>query len=462
MKKKSFKSSILLLSLMMLLPLTGCGSNSGSQNSVSDSSEVTNVYKLAMKTQPTKTDYFIGESFDPAGGVVLATYNDKTTEDIQLSDTRLEVSKPNTETEGKKNITVKYGGKRTTFSINVEAETFIVTFDYAYDMVEDKTVNVKKGETVTKPEDPLRTSYTFDGWYTDAALTAAFDFTTPVVSNLTLTAKWLDNSKTTFDFVFDYNYYGIKPKTVKQKVEEGNTATKLAEDPLRKGYDFVNWYTAATGGEVFDFTTKITSKTTVYAKWNRNSQYTGEQTYTFEAEDVSLKGKTGKGLSGTVTEKGMIITNSKVSASNDKFIGYMYKTGLSLEFDFYSDVAVSNAKFSIRLGQEVDGYTFNSGNFQIKANDATPLDYADIVFTDAEVPASTAEVPYSQFKDFTLTETLNINKGNNFVILTVSNSDSITGTTMEAHAPLIDCIKITASDAVLDWDGNYDLPADNY
>ena len=452
--------SLLTVSFCLLMPLTSCGSTSDKISTSEDA--VQNVYKLVMKTNPTKIDYYIGDSFDPAGGVVTATYTDKTTEDIQLTDSRLEVSEPSTETEGKKNVTVKYGGKRTTFSINVSAQTFTVTFNYNYEGSSNTDVSVKKGETVSKPTDPLRTGFTFNGWYSDTALTTTYDFTSAVDSDLTLYASWLDASKTTYNFIFDYNYYGLKTSKVTQKVEEGSLATRLATDPTRKGYDFINWYTTSTLTTVYDFSSPVTANTTVYAKWNRNSTLAGEQTYTFEAEDVSLKGKTGKGLSGTVTEKGMIITNSKVAASNDKFIGYMYKTGLSLEFDFYSDVAVDNAKLSLRLGQEVEAYTFTPSNFQIKANSATALTYSDIVFSASEVPSQTAEVPYSQFKDFTITETLSLKKGNNYVILTVSNSDSITGTTMEAHAPLIDAVKVTCTDAVLDWDGNYDLPADNY
>ena len=123
--------SLLTVSFCLLMPLTSCGSTSDKTSTSEDA--VQNVYKLAMKTNPTKIDYYIGDSFDPAGGVVTATYTDKTTEDIQLTDSRLEVSEPSTETEGKKNVTVKYGGKRTTFSINVSAQTFTVTFNYNYE-----------------------------------------------------------------------------------------------------------------------------------------------------------------------------------------------------------------------------------------------------------------------------------------------------------------------------------------
>ena len=43
---------------------------------------------------------------------------------------------------------------------------------------------------VQRPADPKREGYTFDRWYSDAALTSAYDFSTNVTATLTLYAKW--------------------------------------------------------------------------------------------------------------------------------------------------------------------------------------------------------------------------------------------------------------------------------
>ena len=43
---------------------------------------------------------------------------------------------------------------------------------------------------VTKPADPTREGYTFDGWYRDAAYGTAYDFNAGVNQNMTLYAKW--------------------------------------------------------------------------------------------------------------------------------------------------------------------------------------------------------------------------------------------------------------------------------
>ena len=56
-----------------------------------------------------------------------------------------------------------------------------------------KFVATADGKLV-KPADPTRDGYTFGGWYTDAACTQAYDFSTPVTADLTLYAKWTKNA----------------------------------------------------------------------------------------------------------------------------------------------------------------------------------------------------------------------------------------------------------------------------
>ena len=50
---------------------------------------------------------------------------------------------------------------------------------------------IEKGKTAAKPADPVdNDGWTFGGWYTDEACTSAYDFTTPVTTDITLYAKW--------------------------------------------------------------------------------------------------------------------------------------------------------------------------------------------------------------------------------------------------------------------------------
>lgn len=49
---------------------------------------------------------------------------------------------------------------------------------------------ITKGDKAQQPGAPVKTGYTFAGWYTDAAFTTAFDFTKPVNESVTLYAKF--------------------------------------------------------------------------------------------------------------------------------------------------------------------------------------------------------------------------------------------------------------------------------
>ena len=53
---------------------------------------------------------------------------------------------------------------------------------------------VAKNTVVSQPADPTKEGYTFEGWYTDADCTKAFDFDTKITENVTLYAKWKENT----------------------------------------------------------------------------------------------------------------------------------------------------------------------------------------------------------------------------------------------------------------------------
>ncbi|MEY8391360.1 InlB B-repeat-containing protein [Lachnospiraceae bacterium 45-W7] len=73
-----------------------------------------------------------------------------------------------------------------------EAVSYTVTFN-ADNGSAATTQTVIKGNPVQKPVDPVRAGYTFAGWYAQGAA-AAFDFNTVITSDLTLTARWVENA----------------------------------------------------------------------------------------------------------------------------------------------------------------------------------------------------------------------------------------------------------------------------
>lgn len=71
------------------------------------------------------------------------------------------------------------------------AKTFVVTFDLNYgDNGAYQRITVEDGKTVSTPESPTRSGYSFGGWYTTASSGSRFNFNTPITSDITLYASW--------------------------------------------------------------------------------------------------------------------------------------------------------------------------------------------------------------------------------------------------------------------------------
>lgn len=109
-----------------------------------------------------------------------------------------------------------------------------------------------------------RDGYKLDGWYTDSGLTERYDFTLPVISDLTLYAKWehigdIDNAHTV-TFV-------TNSETSEKSQTVGDGA--IAEEPncYRPGYEIAGWYTDPELTIRYSFSTPVTSDLTLYAKW---------------------------------------------------------------------------------------------------------------------------------------------------------------------------------------------------
>ena len=77
-------------------------------------------------------------------------------------------------------------------NIHVHGSTWRVTFESNGGSAVP-AANVPKDTAVAEPTAPTRVGNTFGGWYSDEALTAPWDFATPVTQDMTLYAKWTPN-----------------------------------------------------------------------------------------------------------------------------------------------------------------------------------------------------------------------------------------------------------------------------
>lgn len=73
-----------------------------------------------------------------------------------------------------------------------EKTTITVTFDMNYDGGVNATAEAASGAVVTKPSDPEREGFMFEGWFADEACTTAVDVTKSVTEATTYYAKWTE------------------------------------------------------------------------------------------------------------------------------------------------------------------------------------------------------------------------------------------------------------------------------
>lgn len=77
--------------------------------------------------------------------------------------------------------------------IDVEVNTYKVTFKYNDNATDDLVIEVDENDTIYEIL-PERDGYTFDAWYTDKELTKKYDFTNKITEDITLYAKWFSSS----------------------------------------------------------------------------------------------------------------------------------------------------------------------------------------------------------------------------------------------------------------------------
>ena len=177
---------------------------------------------------------------------------------------------------------------------------FTVTFD-ADGGSAVQAQKVRRGSTATRPADPVRDGYTFQGWYKGDT---KYDFSTPVNADVALTARWKAVSKPkskTFTVSFDA---AGGSKVQSQKVTEGQKAARPA-DPAKKGFAFDGWY---RGDAKYDFSAPVTADLTLTAHWS--PVFSDVTADTPHSADISWTASTGiaKGwgeADGTRTFRGM-------------------------------------------------------------------------------------------------------------------------------------------------------------
>ena len=136
---------------------------------------------------------------------------------------------------------------------------------------EISNITVTENNPVTKPNNPTRTGYSFDDWLLDGV---SYNFSIPVITNITLNATWIPNKYIISYHVNADNGEGDMEITTCQYDKE---CALNSNNYTRENYTFMGWSTSSDGtvtytnsSQVLNLTSNNNETVMLYAIWNLN------------------------------------------------------------------------------------------------------------------------------------------------------------------------------------------------
>ena len=242
---------------------------------------------------------------------------------------------------------------------------------------------VTEGRLVTEPE-VSNEGYTLAGWFTDEEFHNQFSFNTPVASDLTLYANWVDSSTVyTVDFVVDGVVYDSKLVTTGQKVT-------APADPEVDFFDFDGWY---NGNSLYDFDLAVHSDLELVAELTQNTFVLQTRQNDNYAE---FKAKRADDANDRTT---FIKRDVAFLAGDDNEVKLQLVVQLGTDYDYdteeFGRVYYGAWKFEYELQVLVDG-TYVDADEALYV-DSFDHDYAGVDFSEAAVGKTFKVKVYPRF-----------------------------------------------------------------
>ena len=249
-----------------------------------------------------------------------------------------------------------------------------------------------EGTTISAPVAPTKEHYTFAGWYSDAALTKTYSFTTQPAEDITLYAKWTP-------VVYEIEYVLNGGTNSKNNVTKYTVEDKIElHAPSKVGYDFVGWFTDAefTSSVVTELKVGTSGKITLYAHYSIN-QYT-----------ISFESNGGTSVSAITQNYATSVTAPEAPSKNGyTFAGWYSNASLTSKYTFSTmpaeditlyakwDLANYNIAYNLNGGTNNSGnpatYTITSATITLKVPTKNGYSFAGW-YTDAECTEAITEI----------------------------------------------------------------------
>ncbi|MCK9289588.1 MAG: InlB B-repeat-containing protein [Acholeplasmataceae bacterium] len=224
----------------------------------------------------------------------------------------------------------------TTIYANWQIKTFQITFDTDGGS-EVEMVEVEYQGLLSKPVNPTKEGYAFVGWYHDSEKEYQWDFLVDKVSeDLTIYAKWDANSVVV---KFEPNNGDESEEVL---VKYGNLVAEPETEPLKKGHDFIGWFSGTEEEVLWDFATDVVKEElTIYAKW---------QIHQFE---VNFKANGGTEVaSQTIDYNNLIIEPDEPTRDAYLFIGWYIDEEKTIPWDFNNSRVTKNVTLYAKWEEE--------------------------------------------------------------------------------------------------------------
>lgn len=277
------------------------------------------------------------------------------------------------------NLTQKYEYEALTGNTTLYAKWEDSKYTVSFETNRGSSVDSQEilfNNTVTKPSDPIRSGYVFEGWYSDAALTSEYNFSTLVTENLTLYAKWTA-VEYTISFVTNN---GENLDSIKYTADD---ASLNIQELSKTGYTFEKWCIDEELTTGFEFKQYETSgDLTLYAKWvpvvytikyyDGTQLNLGPSSYTIE-DSIALP---------TATKLGY------------EFAGWHENSDLSGDATFSINKGTTgNKEYYASWNESVYSITYMDGNSRITAESGWPTTYTSENATT--LPTSATKTGYT-------------------------------------------------------------------
>lgn len=138
---------------------------------------------------------------------------------------------------------------------SAETEQYTVIFESNGGSVVEKQT-VADGQKVSRPEDPTKEGFVFEGWYTDSGMTTAYDFGSEVTESFTLYAKWTEKDadpvpEISFqDVPSDAWYAEYVTYLTEKSIVSGKTENTFAPNDFVTRAEFVKIIAGVAGADV--------------------------------------------------------------------------------------------------------------------------------------------------------------------------------------------------------------------